>query len=1111
MPTERHAPAKTLNQLLMERSSELGEKLAYRFLLEGEVDGAQETRSYQQIALRARAIGALLQAEGKPRERVVLLYAPGIDYVEGFFGAQQGGLIPVPAYPPDPSRLERSLPRLQAILADCQPSFVFTPRALLELAEGFFALSDELRKPRWIATDEVPTEQAARWQDPNLSERDLAFLQYTSGSTGEAKGVMVTHRNVLSNLEILQGNSPAEPPAILVSWLPPYHDLGLMALLFPIYAGGECTFFSPLDFLARPARWVEAISRFRGTASGGPNFAYDLCARKTSETRGLDLSSWVVAFNGAEPIRPETTERFGETFRGCGFDPKAQCPGYGLAESTLLVSAVPFGDGVQAPSFDPEALQRGFATQKEGGRRIVSCGPIRPGLRALIIDPTSRQALPEGQIGELWIAGESVAEGYWQKPTLNKEVFGAHLDTGEGPFLRSGDLGFFHHGDLFLSGRRKDLLIIRGKNHFPQDLEQSVERAHKAIRPGCVAAFSIERGAEEIGIVAEVDPRKISISEEVFWALRHAIAAEHGVQLSAAWLILPGNLPKTSSGKIQRHAAQRASQDGTLEVLYSWEASQPQALSTTPEAQPLLTPREEELQRFLRSWLENALQLPAGSLRADAPLSQYGLDSVLAVELRLALEQKLGRTLSNSIAWSYPTLQALVEHLSQPPVSLQHIESKLQLHPTIEGQAYPLSFTEQGLYRLMERCPRQEPYNLFLPLRSTEALDHAILEESLRALIQRQENLRAAFSEDGGVPTRRASNGLTFSLPTHDLSGLSETARDAEVERICHEVRHLRFDLQTPPLFTARLLRLSSQEDLLLILINHILTDAWGLGVLGRELSTIYKALRSKQPIDLPPLPLGPASYAAATNELFSELLSRGKEAYPPYPGADYRFPYDRPLPEAPSIEGNRYAVWVDEALKERLIRAGQEGGFSLSSAFLVAFQIALHRLSQRARVLFSVVQGNRQLAPLRGLLGYFVFAELFHGELRQGTTYRELLQEGLRFILEERLAEQPRVFLTQPPQMRIIFNYHNTPELAQPEVAPLFVPALALHRATYLWDIHDLLMQFIPSPGGIYCQAAYRREVIDASTIERLCELLLQSLEEIATDARQAVRLTTA
>jgi len=544
------------------------------YTFRAEAGGVDAHLTYGDLDRRARALAADLARLGLAGERVLLIYPPGLEFLAAFLGCLYARVVAVPAYPPRPNR---PMPRLTAIVADARPAALLTTAAQLGDADRWAAGVPGLAGLRRVATDAVEPGRAADWRDPGADRATLAFLQYTSGSTAAPKGVMVTHGNLLHNSAVIARDFATNPDTRGVFWLPLYHDMGLIGgALQTLYCGGSSVLMSPVSFLQRPVRWLEAISETGATISGGPNFAYDLCARKvTAEQKAaLDLSRWQVAFNGAEPIRPETLDRFAEAFAPCGFRPEAALPCYGLAEATLLVAAKPAASRPVIAAIDGAAFERGQAVEvpatDPGARALVGSGRGAPDQEIAIVDPETGARCPDGRVGEIWVAGPSVAAGYWGRPEATAEAFGARIAGSDaGPYLRTGDLGFLRGGELFVTGRLKDLIIVRGRNVYPQDVEWTVGRAHPAIRPEGVAAFAVEVAGDDRLVVvqeAERQPKGWDAAEAVR-AIRRAVADEHELDVYAVVVLRPMSIPRTSSGKVQRHACREGFLAGTLDAI----------------------------------------------------------------------------------------------------------------------------------------------------------------------------------------------------------------------------------------------------------------------------------------------------------------------------------------------------------------------------------------------------------------------------------------------------------------------------------------------------------------------------------------------------------------
>ncbi|MEO1506831.1 MAG: beta-ketoacyl synthase N-terminal-like domain-containing protein [Cyanobacteria bacterium J06633_23] len=689
----------TLVDLLSWQAGYQPDWFTYTFLEDGEADSI--SLSNQELAQQAQAIGAALQLSSAVGERVLLLLPPGLNYIAAFFGCLYGGAIAVPVYPPRPNR---PASRLQAIVKNAQPSVVLTTDSLQTTLQSRENYSLELDHLTWIAVDEIEISLATQWQMPPINGDSLAFLQYTSGSTAAPKGVMVSHSNLLSNLEIIGQYFGVGPQSRSVTWLPPYHDMGLIGgLLQSLYSGSRVQLMSPVAFLQQPIRWLQAITKFQADINGGPNFAYELCLSriKPEALLDLDLSSWNVAFCGAEPIRADTLDRFTKVFEPCGFRREAFYPCYGMAESTLLITG---GQRETKPIYQTVSSTALEAQQvvcvDNAGSTLVSCGQSPPSQTLMIVNPDTCRHCDDNQVGEIWVASPSIAQGYWQQPEKTQTAFHAYLtDTQAGPFFRTGDLGFLLNNELFITGRLKDLIIIRGRNHYPQDIELTVEKAHPALRPVYGAAFAVEAESEErLVVVHEVERRylrKLNVPE-ITQAVRQAISEHHDLQVYAILLLKTGSIPKTSSGKIQRYACRQSFQKHSLDVVGDWLENplhktelvkletdlnelkqQVETLGHKPTTSQ--TPQKESGNHAtdqaasvsvatISSWLvarfSQRLKVKPADINIHDPFSSYGLDSATAVSLSGELEEWLECRLAPTLIYDYPSIDKLSQYLA---------------------------------------------------------------------------------------------------------------------------------------------------------------------------------------------------------------------------------------------------------------------------------------------------------------------------------------------------------------------------------------------------------------------------------------------------------------
>jgi len=550
----------TLVDLIRHRARESPCDSAYSFQ---NAQGEQVSLSYAALERRAQAIGARLQEMAEPGSRVLLMLPPGLEYIEGLFGSVLAGLVPVPAYPPEHSRIRQTVPRLRGVVRDAEPKIGLTVASTIESAGSLMEHAPELRGMEWLAPEHVADAAATRWNDPRCAPDDAALIQYTSGSTGFPRGVVLSHRNLLHNSAMIAERVEHGAESRGVIWLPPYHDLGLIGgILQPLFLGARILLMAPVTFLKNPLVWLRAISEFRGTTSGAPPFAFDLCSRRASpkDVASLDLTCWEVAFCGAEPIRASVLERFVDTFRPAGFRREALYPCYGLAEATLLVAGGTKHCAPVTRLFDAEALKSGRVVtsgSSTSGQSLVGCGQPAGDQRVIIVDPDHYRRCRPGEVGEIWVSGPSVGKGYWKDASATDATFSARLaDTGDGPFLRTGDLGFLDGDQLFVAGRLKDLIIVGGKNYYPQDIEAVSEASHSALREGSCAAFSVPGASgEELVVAAELHGTPGQTEREaIVSSIQKSVLVHHDVRVNHVVLLERGTIPKTPSGKIRRAA-----------------------------------------------------------------------------------------------------------------------------------------------------------------------------------------------------------------------------------------------------------------------------------------------------------------------------------------------------------------------------------------------------------------------------------------------------------------------------------------------------------------------------------------------------------------------------
>jgi thioester reductase-like protein len=820
----QRAPVATLIDLVEQRGAELGDELAFVFLGDGETEEARLT--FAGLARRAQAVGCALQERGLAGERALLLYAGGTDFIEAYFGCLYAGVVAVPVYPPRDTSTAGGLRQLEAIVADAAPATLLTTSSLLPLFDALPAVQSLAR----IGSDAVPDEAADGWRPPTCSPDSLAMLQYTSGSTGDPKGVMLSHGNVLANQQVLDELSHEPEQSVGVSWLPLYHDMGLFGtVVHPVYVGRPSVIMSTIAFLQRPLRWLRAISDWHATSSGGPNFAYELCVKKITpaERDTLDLSSWKIAYTGAEPVRSETLERFSEFFAPAGFQWGAFSPCYGLAEATVGVSFTPSDHAPQTVWVSRAELEHGRASTNgtmHDRRMLVGSGPTAPGHRVVVVDPETQCGAEPGEIGEIWVAGPSVAAGYWRRADDTARTFQAHLSgSGDGPFLRTGDLGFIAEGSIVITGRAKDLLIVRGRNIYPQDIERTVEQSHPALRRGRVAAFGVDvDGEERLAVVQEVDPSKLDDPTIALDAIAAALGDEHGVRAERIVLVAPGEVAKTSSGKIRRRECRARLESGDLRVVAERSANAQAA--------------EAEIAELAAE----VLCCPPGQLDRSRSLTALGIDSLHAVQLQDRIASELGLQVSIADLLGGNTL-------AQIAGSAQDIRSNQQ--PEARSSGAQAAVSEQIDFPLGElqqaycagRLPNFElggvGGHIYVEF-SSDRLDPERLQDAWRQLIDRHDALRTVISTDGTQRIR--DRKPDWSLPVEDLCGLSPEAVEERIADVRDRMSHQVFEVGQWPMFEIQAHRLDGGRLHLHFSIDLLVVDAASAVLLIQEWARLY-------------------------------------------------------------------------------------------------------------------------------------------------------------------------------------------------------------------------------------------------------------------------------
>jgi amino acid adenylation domain-containing protein len=1138
--SSRLATPITIVDVLRRRAAERPDDLAYRFLEEGEGSGI--TLTYGELDLRARAIAAFLRARYSADERILLLFPSGLEYITALFGCLYAGVIAVPAYPQSLAKMGRGDARLCAIASDCEPIAALGPRLLVASMTDGTTLEPVLQRMQWHAVDDLDRAWADEWATPPLDASRTAFLQYTSGSTAAPRGVMVTHANLLHNEELIRRACNHTAASTFVGWLPFYHDMGLVGnILQPLYLGSASILLPPSAFLQKPACWLRAITRFQGCTSGGPNFAYDLCVRRINdeERATLDLRSWTIAFNGAEPIRSDTLDRFARAFAPCGFRREAFYPCYGLAEATLMVSAAAPRTSPVVRQFDAQAFDTGHArpvdaeTGETRTTTLVSSGRPVDGQEVAIIDPHTRLTCDSGAVGEVWVAGASIAQGYWNRQADTEATFRAtRAEDTDRTWLRTGDLGFLHEGELFVAGRLKDLIIVRGRNIFPQDLELTAERSHPALRPGGGAAFAIDADDEErVIIVHEVDRAHVGRPlEEVAQTIGRAIVANHQIEPHAIVLIGPGQLPKTSSGKVRRGDCRRAFEAQRFEVLT-------QVITTPSNMTPDIAVDEEWMSPGERHMLAQIEASVVGRIRRalarllrteldetidDRELGALGLDSLRIAELRHAVEAQFHVNLPATLRFDTlrvgDLMRIIVSQQATPaapaPPAIVHREGARHDTAISDGQ--------RGLWLLHQIAPDTTATNICRAIRVRGPLRPDVLQRVAETLHRRHAVLASTFRAGPEAPVR-------VDVPSASWFEIMEaTLTSAELAaRLDVEAAH-RFALDRGPLFRLIVLEQGQDDHVLVVNAHHSVADLWSVGILLRELLRLYAGAVARPTAGLDAL-LEPLAIDYADYVQWHAGWLRGPEGERQ---ADYwarQFAggirrvtrrLEGPRRARTGVRAATREFEVARPLMDALRARARSARTTLFSSLLAILGMSLYRETGQEDLVIGVPCSGRTHAALRSLVGYFVNLLPIRLHVADDLTIDRLMH-AVHADVQEALAHQDYPFTVMVeciaglrdvsgwPSVNVMFGMQSFPQAELEALTPLTLglaggelqagdltlSTLPLRQQGAQFDLELLVAEH---EGRLMAVLDYNADAFDDATIDRVVRGFQTLIEQV-------------
>ncbi|MFI9722930.1 amino acid adenylation domain-containing protein [Streptomyces sp. NPDC052396] len=1080
MPASRMSPPRSIVDVARRHAALTPDRPAYAFLPDGETETVRLT--FAGLDRRARAVAAILQDRGLAGERVLVAYPSCAEYVQGFLGCLYAGAVAVPCDEPRPGP---GAERLAGIRDDARPAL---------------ALASAPTGPATLDVAGIPDSAADAWRDPGAGPDELAFLQYTSGSTRQPRGVMVSHGNLLANERSIEAACGHDRDSVFVGWAPFFHDMGLVAnLLQPLYLGSLSVLMPPLAFLQRPARWLRAVSRYGAHTSGGPNFAYDLCVDRIGddELAGADLSRWQVAYNGAEPIRADTLRRFNDRFATHGFAPGTHFPTYGLAEATLLVASGTKGRPPRTLTADRAALRTGHirpAGSGEPGAELVSNGTpgLDTGIR--VVDPATGRACPDGRVGEVWVRGPGIARGYWNRPRESRPLLAARL-TGseEGPFLRTGDLGAVHEGELYLTGRLKDLVVVRGQNHHPHDLERTAEEAHPAIRPTCAAAFTVpEDGEEHLVLCCELTSYRTADPAAVAEAVRAAFAHRHGIALHTLVVLRRGGIAKTTSGKVRRGRCRTAFLDGSLPVHTAVRLP----AGDGPEPELPVTTDPETLAAALR---DNAAAGLSGSLPGiDEPVSALGLDSLAALRLHHRIQAAYGVTLPATALLGDLTYRQLAELVLAAP------RAGKPGRPD-SGEWRPLTHGQRALWYEQALAPDSAAYHLVRALTLHGTVDERELTAAFDRVVRRHPALRTRFAVRDGEPVCRTEPGGPR-LEIRDATGMPDAGFRAQLAALGDRP----FDLpggEPPVRFT---LFRRDGGHVLLLAAHHLVADFWSLVVLLTDLA---------RPCDSADLPL--------CEPTVDDDWAYWRQALDGVPPA-LDLPTDTPRPAVRAFAGATRTLRLPPDLTAQLTELARRHRCTLFTALLAGYELLLHRLTGQSDLLVGTLLARRDTVEAAGAVGYLVNPVPLRSTREPGETFTALLRRTRRTVLGavehgghpfgtlvSRLA--PDRTPDRPPLVQSLFVFqreygesgdqadgYRALALGVPgrlRVGALDMESLPLPRR---WSQLDLSLHMARTGDGITGVWEYRTDLFTEATIDALGEALVHLLRA-ATDHPEA------
>ncbi|WP_139491837.1 non-ribosomal peptide synthetase [Brevibacillus dissolubilis] len=1117
----------TLVEVLQSYAKLQPDKRAFTFL---ENNFSKETSlTYHELDQYACAIATRLKEAGMmPGMRALLLFNPGLDFIKAFIGCLYAGVIAVPAYP---IKANRHVSQLQSIMEDAQPQVILTTDKVYEKTVS--RQNEFLNERLWITVDKIDPAGTEQDHPYTVDGEMIAFLQYTSGSTGTPKGVMVTHHNLMHNERTIQRAFKQDSNSVIFGWLPLYHDMGLIGnILQPLYSGATCVFMSPMDFIQNPFLWLKGISDYKATTSGGPNFAYELCVDKITDEqlKQLDVSSWKIAFNGAEPIRANTLQAFAKKFSVCGFQESAFFPCYGLAESTLFVTGGPS---------DPL-----FGSNK-GENNRVSCGRTMGQDLIKIVNPDTLVECRSGEVGEIWISGPSVTKGYWQKSKETHKTFHAYTaDTNEGPFLRTGDVGFIEVGELYVTGRIKDLIIIRGRNYYPHDIEHTVEKSHNAFQPSACAAFSVgSESGEKVVIVQEIkrEARKDVDVEELARITREAVGLAHELHVSDIVFVYPGGIPKTTSGKVQRFLCRDLYLANNLKVIDPehrvTQMDQPADSENSSSHNPVEDEEKKKILDYLVHVTSTILKTPITPKEYGHTFVSLGVDSLAAIELKNRIDQETHYIVSEVDLLKENSIEQLAETILKSGgfKSDAHVQQGAADNGKEYGKdmLHPLSYGQKSMWVMQHLKEADTAYNVHYAMNIHSELNIEALGKSIALLFKRHPILTSTFEEVQSEPMQRFGGNERQALQFHirDASQWSEQELQQELERFIHTP----FDLLNDPLCYIHLFERTSSEYVLLFVFHHIITDLWSISVLMSELRDYYEEFSNGK---IPAVTLPNMQYSdfckwqaeMLQGEEGDRLWSYwSKQLEGPLPVL--KLPQDHLTDDNLVAKTSVVSIELQPALAQKLKAFAASKDVTTYMFLLSLYKILLFRYTGTDDMIVGSPTASRSQREFQDTVGYFVNPIALRTRIAGNPTFFEFLDQ-VRAVTLAGTAHQNYPFSLLVDRLQVERSIHDHPIF---QTMFVFLKSHLLHDLRFITkpsgeaeftqfgglmvtprfieqrsQQFNLMLEVVEGEDSIIASFKYNPELYQYETINRMAQQYLTLLECVLENPEERIELLT-